>query len=337
MLPSLNPALLYFNLRDVFKSHARARVTYINTCDKEFPQHASWGSPAHPPDFLTGLRVTLSSACGISQAAADIAAFINGLLVDVLVDPMGWGSGHRQDVLAHSPARMQFGAIFPAAHSSEYIHYNILDARISPPEYATTARSSLTRPMLLPFYSPTQHSGTYPSDERLKWDVEEAQSRLKLLADVWSAWWSSRGGIALDAAEIETTLKATGRVAGPCDGVVMVVPAKGFKWDGELVLTWLRATADVERALLERCNGTRPLLASVAAALKLRSSRPVLLPPRVSLAVMNWTSIDSSLRNLHSLADVHGLGQVSRSHVVVLPRVDHSEYMKRSGETATLS
>ena len=98
-------------------------MTYINTCDKEFPQDAKWGSSSNVPIFLSGSRISLSSACGTSQAAVDIAAFINRLSVHVLVDPMGWGSGHRQDVLAHRPASVQIGAIFPAAHACSYIKY----------------------------------------------------------------------------------------------------------------------------------------------------------------------------------------------------------------------
>ena len=43
--------------------------------------------------------MALSSACGLSQGAADVAGFINRLLVHVLVDPMGWGSGHRQVIV----------------------------------------------------------------------------------------------------------------------------------------------------------------------------------------------------------------------------------------------
>ncbi len=183
--------------------------------------------------------------------------FINGLSVHVLVDPMGWGSGHRQDVLAHQPAPLQIGAIFPAAHARKYIQYNILDARVSPPELSVTARPSYTRPMLLPFYSPTQHFGTYAGDERRVWDGRAVDSRLELLADVWHAWWVSRGSFHVDLAGMYNAVLANeSGSAVPCDGVVMMVPAKGFKWDQELVLQWLRAAADVESALLLRCNGS---------------------------------------------------------------------------------
>jgi hypothetical protein len=113
----------------------------------------------------------------------------------------------------------------------------------------------------------------------------------------------------------------------------MMVPAKGFKWDQELVLQWLRAAADVESALMLRCNGSRPLLNNLAASQKFQQHR-IPLPPRVMLVFMNWTSIDSSIRNLHAVADMHGLTKVSRQHVVVLPRVAHEDYMRRCGESS---
>jgi hypothetical protein len=334
MLPSLNPALLYYNLRDVFKSHARARVTYINTCDSQFPQHAAWGSPTQPPDFLKGNRVSLSSTCSIGHAAADIASFINGLSVHVLVDPMGWGSGHRQDVLVHRPAPVQLGAIFPAAHASKYMQYNILDARVSPPELAVPVSPSFTRPMLLPFYSPTQHSGTYGGDERLRWDAAASVAGVELLVHVWSAWWGMRGVHDLHVAEITNVILTEIGPAVPCDGALMMVPAKGFKWDDELAVQWLRAAADVEATLASRCNDTRPLLNKLAASHKLPNRAA--FPPRVLLVFMNWTSIDRSIRSLHAVADMHGVADVSREHVVVLPRVDHADYMRRCGEAVAV-
>jgi hypothetical protein len=352
ILPSLNPALLYFNLRDVFKSHARAHVTYINTCDKEFPQDAKWGSASNLPIFLSGSRVSLSSACGTSQAAVDIAAFINRLSVHVLVDPMGWGSGHRQDVLAHRPAPVQIGAIFPAAHACSYIKYTILDARVSPPELSPPSRPSFTRPLLLPFYSPSQHAATYGSGERVQWDAAADVSRLELLANVWHAWWRGRGDVRLAASDISNAMTGRGSQApNSCDGVmhllhlpadrsflvlnpssqvVMIAPAKGFKWDAELVLQWLRAAADVERALHLRCNTTRPILSRIASFVP--DIHRAALPPRVMLVFMNWTSIDSSIRGLNTLADSHGLLHVARDHIVVLPRVAHADYMKRCGK-----
>ena len=111
-----------------------------------------------------------------------------------------------------------------------------------------------------------------------------------------------------------------------------MVPAKGFKWDDELVLQWLRAAADIESALALRCNRTRPLLNKIVTSQKVPHGAA--LPPRVILVFMNWTSIDSSIRSLHALADTHGLAKVSREHVVVLPRVAHADYMRRCGEAA---
>jgi hypothetical protein len=115
----------------------------------------------------------------------------------------------------------------------------------------------------------------------------------------------------------------------------MIAPAKGFKWDAALVLQWLRAAADVERALHLRCNNTRPILSRIA------SSSPkflrTVLPPRVLLVFMNWTSIDKSIRNLKALAESHGLLHVSLEHIVVLPRVRHADYMRRCGRTRAIT
>ncbi len=115
----------------------------------------------------------------------------------------------------------------------------------------------------------------------------------------------------------------------------MIAPAKGFKWDAELVLQWLRAAAHVERALDLRCNTTRPILSRIATSLP--DIHRAALPPRVMLVFMNWTSIDSSIRSLNALAGSHGLLHVSRQHIVVLPRVPHADYMKRCGKTRTVS
>jgi hypothetical protein len=187
--------------------------------------------------------------------------------------------------------------------------------------------------MLLPFYSPSQHFGTYGKDERLRWDADAAASGLQLLAHLWHAWWSSRGILNSHSAAISNGV-FSGDIgsAVACDGVAMMVPAKGFKWDEELVLQWLRAAADIESELALRCNSTRPLLNKLVASQKLPAV--VALPPRVILVFMNWTSIDSSITSLHALAETHGIANVSREHVVVLPRVAHADYMRRCGETA---
>jgi len=100
---------------------------------------------------------------------------------------------------------------------------------------------------------------------------------------------------------------------------------------------WLRAAADLEAVLLKTCNSTRSLLLKAASAMHQQRLPPVALPPRVLLTFMNWTSIDVSIRNLHALADQHGLLNVSRDHVVVLPRVAHADYMTRCGELHALA
>ena len=115
----------------------------------------------------------------------------------------------------------------------------------------------------------------------------------------------------------------------------MMAPAKGFKWDTELVLQWLRSAAHVERALDSRCNTTRPILNRIASSLPHIHRIP--LPPRVILVFMNWTSIDNSIRALNALAAARGLLNVSHEHIVVLPRVAHADYMKRCGKKPAVS
>jgi hypothetical protein len=115
----------------------------------------------------------------------------------------------------------------------------------------------------------------------------------------------------------------------------MMAPAKGFKWDTELVLQWLRAAAHVERALDSRCNTSRPILNHIASSLP--DIHRIPLPPRVMLVFMNWTSIDNSIRALNALAASRGLLHVSHEHIVVLPRVAHADYMKRCGKKPAVS
>ena len=103
-----------------------------------------------------------------------------------------------------------------------------------------------------------------------------------------------------------------------------------------ITLQWLHAAADVEAVLRQRCNSTRPLLTKVTSHLQQHEMQNVELPPRVLLTFMNWTSIDVSIQNLHALADQHGLLEVSRDHIVVLPRVAHADYMTRCGELHAL-
>ncbi len=164
------------------------------------------------------------------------------------------------------------------------------------------------------------------------WDEAHHAARLELLLDVWQAWWRSRGDAGLDAIQRSNVIAMTGeKTAVLCDGVVMMIPGKGFKWDEEIVLQWLHVAAHIERKLLSKCNSTRPLLATVAAALL---PFRIAAPPRVLLVFMNWSSIDVSVRNMHAVAEKHGLASVSSEHVVILPRVAHADYMMRCGEKA---